>query len=307
MPCEPSQQHANAPTSYLIPMEASWTELATSVFTHSHDGIIVTDTRGRILEINKAFTVATGYSRSEVLGKNPRLLQSGQHGIGFYAELWKELRDKGVWRGEMVNRRKDGRIVTELLTISAVHTEEGRLSRYVGIFSDITELKERQRQLEQLAHFDGLTGLPNRVLLMDRMRHMLAWAERHYRQVAVCYLDLDGFKDINDRHGHHMGDKVLVEVARRLRSKIRNGDTVARLGGDEFVLLLAEPGTAEDVRATLGRMIKNLAKPIHENPSIVISASIGVAIFPADHGDPDTLLQHADQAMYRVKKAGRVT
>ncbi|MDR1994195.1 sensor domain-containing diguanylate cyclase [Azonexus sp.] len=293
-----------APGIHEMERDLSWAELVMGVFIHVHDGIIITDRQGQIVEVNNAFCTITGYSRDEVLGRNPRFLQSGTHDANFYAALWRALLANGVWRGEITNRRKDGRSVVELLTISAVHGSDGRTISYIGIFTDIMPLKVQQRELERLAYFDALTGLPNRRMLMDRLRQMLAWAERSARSVAVCYMDIDGFKAINDVQGHHTGDRVLVEVARRLEKALRKGDTVARLGGDEFALLLATPNTVVNVNGVLERILASVQQPIGDACTAVISASIGMTVFPTDHADAETLLRHADQAMYRAKNAG---
>ncbi len=284
--------------------DLSWAELVMGVFIHVRDGIIITDRQGRIVEVNNAFCTITGYSRDEVLGRDPRFLQSGAHDADFYAAMWRALLANGVWRGEIINRHKNGRSVVELLTISAVRGSNGHTISYIGIFTDITPLKAQQRELEQLAYFDALTGLPNRRMLMDRLRQLLAWAERSARSVAVCYLDIDGFKAINDGQGHHVGDRLLVEVAHRLEKALRKGDTVARLGGDEFVLLLAEVNAVDNVCGRLERILASVKQPVGGAPAAALSASIGMTVFPADAADAETLLHHADQAMYRAKNAG---
>lgn len=275
------------------------------VFSDSPNGMLVISPRGVILEVNAAFCKATGYLPAEVRGRTPAFLKSGVHGAEFHARLWQSLRDAGSWHGELVSRRKDGSLLTDFLTVGAVRNRVGRISHYICVFSDIAALKERQHRLERLAYFDPLTSLPNRRLLMDRLGQMCAAARRHGRQVAVCYLDIDGFKGINDRLGHHVGDRVLVDVATRLGREIRIGDTVARLGGDEFVIIFAEPGTVADIQAVLDRILDSLARAPVEHETAGVSVSIGVTIFPMDDGSPDTLLRHADKAMYQAKRSGR--
>ncbi len=276
-----------------------------SVFADAPSGMFITSPRGRILHVNPAFCAATGYHASEVCGRTPAFLRSGVRAPDFYTRLRQSLRETGVWRGELVSRRKDGSLMADLLTLGAVYDRAGRPARYIGVLTDISPLKEQQHRLERLAHFDSLTGLPNRTLLPDRLSQMRAAARRHGRQVAVCYLDIDGFKGINDSLGHHAGDRVLVEVARRLGREIRSGDTVARLGGDEFVLQFAEPGAMADIQAVLDRILDSLSRAQVGPGPAGISVSVGVTLFPMDDGCPDTLLRHADTAMYQAKRSGR--
>lgn len=232
-------------------------------------------------------------------------ISADAHGADFHARLLTHLRRTGIWLGELLTRCKGGSLVSDFLTVSAVRNRIGQLTHYIWVFSNIEALKAHQRRLEQLAYFDSLTGLPNRMLLMDRLGQMCSAARRHGRQFAVCYLDVDGFKAINDRLGHHIGDGVLVEVARRLSREVRSGDTVARLGGDEFVMLFAESGSVADIQAVLDRILDSLAAAPLERELAGLSASVGVTIFPMDEGCPDTLLRHADTAMYQAKRAGR--
>jgi len=280
--------------------------LAASVFQHSHEGIVLTDREARIIDVNDAFTRITGYSRHEVVGQNPRFLKSGHQDPTFYANLWQALEQRGFWQGEVWNRSKQGEVYPELLTISAVHDEQGGTSHYVGVFADISPLKSHEQQLERIAHYDALTQLPNRILLADRMQQALAQAKRAGHRVAVCYLDLDGFKAVNDTRGHAAGDELLTEVARRLKAWVREGDTVARLGGDEFVLLLLGLESVDQCEEILARVNHAIAEPVFlSGTPVSVSASIGVALFPDTDGDADTLLRYADQAMYGAKEAGK--
>jgi diguanylate cyclase (GGDEF)-like protein/PAS domain S-box-containing protein len=280
--------------------------LAASVFDNAHEGIMITDQSGRIIEVNSTFTELTGYTREEAIGSTPDLLKSGHHDAAFYLEMWAKIRVDGYWRGEIWNRKKTGEIFVEQLTISTVRNRDGEISHYVAIFSDITLIKQHQQRLEHLAHFDALTQLPNRMLLSDRLQLAKAQSERSGKQLAVCYLDLDNFKPINDEYGHSVGDYLLIDVAQRLKTCVRAGDTVARLGGDEFVLLI---GNLEDIREcdhAMARVINALAQPFRiSQRQVAISASIGVTLYPSDGADSDTLLRHADQAMYAAKQAGR--
>lgn len=281
--------------------------LAASVFDHAHEGIAITDADERIIAVNPTFTEVTGYTRDEVIGCSPRVLKSGRHDAAFYAEMWARLNSDGYWRGEIWNRRKDGTEYPELLTISAVRRPGGDVSHYVGVFSDISALKEHQFRLEQLAHFDALTQLPNRVLLADRMCQAMALARRNGTLLAVCYLDLDGFKPINDQYGHEFGDRLLVMVAERLAGHLRESDSAARLGGDEFALLLNGLQSRDECNRAIERLLQALSEPyrLGKARSIVISASVGITLYPDDNVDADTLLRHADQAMYLAKQSGR--
>ncbi|QQS53693.1 MAG: PAS domain S-box protein [Candidatus Competibacteraceae bacterium] len=279
--------------------------LAASVFKHAHEGIIVTDASGTIIEVNDAFSMLTGYSRDEALGQNPRFLQSGRHDPEFYAILWQDLIDKGLWTGELWNRKKNGELYAEMASISAVHDEAGRVTHYVNIFADITELKNSQHRLEKLAYHDPLTQLPNRALLADRLQLAIAQAKRQKTFLAVCYLDLDGFKSVNDTLGHAVGDQLLVAVAERLRTCVRGSDTVSRLGGDEFVVLFGGLNSVEECQGAVTRLLNALATPhVFGDHVLTVTASIGVVLHSLDDNDADTLLRHADQAMYLAKQAG---
>jgi len=281
-------------------------QLAAGVFEHAQEGILITDAEGNIIDVNDTFMTLTGYRREEILGRNPRFLSSGQNGAEFYRTMWKSLTDKGVWRGEIVNRRKDGSLYVQQTSISAVHDEQGRTRHFIGLSSDITALRNSQTQLEQMAYFDALTGLPNRRMLSDRLHQAIAQAQRGDRLLAVCYLDLDDFKPINDSFGHAAGDALLIEAAQRLTSNVRAGDTVSRLGGDEFVVLLGDLEHFDECEGALDRIRKALIKPFMlRDGEARVSASMGVTLYPMDGADPDTLIRHADQAMYQAKQGGR--
>ena len=231
-------------------------QLAASVFDHAREGITITDAHGTIVDINEAFTRITGYSREEAIGKNPRFLSSGRQDKAFYDAMWRGLIEQGHWSGEVWNRRRDSEVFAELLTISSVRDAAGSVLQYVGLFSDITERKEYELQLAHMAHFDVLTNLPNRVLLADRLRQAMFQAHRRGQKLAVAYLDLDGFKAINDLHGHQTGDQVLITLTHRMKEALREGDTLARLGGDEFVAVLID---LEDTSACLPLINRLLA------------------------------------------------
>ena len=282
-------------------------QLAASVFSHAREGIIITDVKGSIIDINEAFTRITGYGREEVLGQSPRILKSGRQDKAFYDVMWRDLTEHGHWSGEIWNRRQDGETYAELLTISSVRDAAGVVQQYVGLFSDITAIKQHQSQLEHIAHFDALTSLPNRVLLADRLQQAMAQAQRREHHLAVVYLDLDGFKAINDRHGHDAGDQVLITLAQRMKQVLREGDSLARLGGDEFVAVLIDLEDQSSSRTMLTRLLAACAQSIQVGEhSLQVSASLGVTFYPQEQEiDADQLLRQADQAMYQAKLAGK--
>ncbi|OYU44464.1 MAG: hypothetical protein CFE44_12815, partial [Burkholderiales bacterium PBB4] len=282
-------------------------QLAASVFTHAREGIMITEVDGTILDVNETFTRITGYTRAEVLGRNPRLLNSGQQDQVFYAHLWSDLQRKGYWTGEVWNRRKNGEVFAEMQTISAVRDAKGTTQSYVALFSDITSIKENQRKLEHMAHFDALTNLPNRVLLGDRLHQAMALAQRRGKRLAVAYLDVDGFKAVNDLHGHDVGDRLLVALSGKLKQVLRDGDTLARMGGDEFVVVLVDLDDVPTTGPLLSRLLGAAAQPLQVGSELLqVSASLGVTFYPqAEEVDGEQLLRQADQAMYQAKQAGK--
>jgi len=279
--------------------------LTAKVFEQGREGIAITDAERNILSINKAFTEITGYSEAEVLGRNPRLLSSGRQDADFFRAMWQAIDSQGSWAGEIWNRRKDGSVYPEWLSISRVVDADGATSHYIGIFSDITQHKAADEHIHWLAHFDTLTGLPNRALLADRSKHALSLAQRSGESLALMFLDLDHFKNINDSLGHRIGDALLIEVAKRLRTLVRAQDTVARPGGDEFILILPETD-AGGAAHLAEKLIEAAVQPYQvEQYELTVSASIGIAIYPDDGTDIDALLKCADTAMYSAKRAGR--
>ncbi|MDT8438576.1 MAG: EAL domain-containing protein [Wenzhouxiangellaceae bacterium] len=280
-------------------------DLAAHIFETGNEAIIVTDARQRIIMVNRCFTETTGYTEDEVLGQTPALLQSGRHDADFYREMFETLASRGVWEGEVWNRRKHGEIYPQWLRISRILDSRGELCNYVSISRDITERKRDEEHIHNLAFFDPLTGLPNRELIRDRARQLIAQADRHPEPFALCFLDLDEFKQVNDAFGHRQGDRLLVEIAARLRKELRDNDTVGRIGGDEFVLLL--PGIhGENAPKRLQSLLKRLTRPVDLGTRRVsVSGSIGIAMFPEDGGQFDDLLRAADTAMYQAKHAGR--
>jgi len=281
-------------------------KLAASVFTYAREGIMITNASGEIVEVNDTFSLITGYSYKEVVGHNPRVLKSGRQGEFFYKQMWHSLLEKGHWYGEISNRRKSGEVYIQMTSISAIYDENGVVQSYVALFTDITTMKEHEKQLEYIAHYDALTSLPNRVLFADRLRQAMVQTERRKKELAVVYLDLDGFKVINDQYGHHVGDELLVTIAGRMEEALRQSDTISRLGGDEFVAVLADLNNQDECTPILERLLKATSEPVVINNHIIqVSSSIGVTLYPKDGVDADQLLRHADLAMYQSKQAGK--
>ena len=280
--------------------------LAASVFTFAREGIMITDARGHIIDVNTTFINTTGYQRHEVLGKTPHILYSDRHSTDFYLSMWQELIRRKYWHGEIWNRRKNGEVHAEMLTISAVVDARGDTQQYVALFSDIAALKEQEHQLQKVAHYDVLTGLPNRALLADRLQQSMAQAQRQQQQ-AVLYLDLDDFKSVNDNYGHDAGDRLLIELATRMKQCLREGDTIARMGGDEFVIILLDLESTAAGTPILIRLLTAASQPVLLGEvTLQVSASIGVTFYPQEHHvDADQLLRQADQAMYQAKLEGK--
>ena len=278
--------------------------LYSMVFEYTSDAIMITDTENNIIAVNPAFTKITGYSPEEAIGKNPRILSSGQQSPEFYKELFDSLKASDQWQGEIWNRRKDGELYGEWLTISRVRNKQGQINNHIAIFSDITRRKRMAERNEYLAHHDALTGLGNRLLLEDRIKSALLQARRDHKLTAVLYLDLDRFKQINDTLGHDIGDVLLREVAKRLSACVRGVDSVLRLGGDEFVLV-QNIRDENDVRLLANKALAALAKPFMiEKHQLDISCSIGICIASSDKAEPLSLINNADRAMYQAKHQG---
>ncbi|WP_052501708.1 GGDEF domain-containing protein [Thiomicrospira microaerophila] len=282
--------------------------LLASVFENSYAGIMITNAENQIIRVNRAFVEITGYSAAEAVGKNPGFLSSNRHQQGFYQTMWEKLHQADFWRGEVWNRRKEGEVYAEMLSISLIRNDQNQPKYYIGVFSDISTVKEGEAELIRLAHYDALTGLPNRRLLSDRIKQGLAQITRNQQHLALCFLDLDNFKPVNDTYGHQAGDEVLIEVARRLKADVRQSDSLARLGGDEFVLLMVDIENQQAVEALLARVIEHIERPIKlesERAEVRISVSCGVVIYPQAGLDESDLLHTADALMYQAKKAGK--
>ena len=297
--------------SAVIERKASLESLRRSAaaFESTRDGVIITDLEPRIVAVNRAYTEITGYSEVESLGRNPNLIRSGHQDASFYSEMWQSLTDKGHWQGEIWNRRKSGEVYPQWLTISTVRDDHGEPRNYVGVMTDISQLKRSEAELERLAHYDPLTQLPNRALVRLRLEHAIDQAGRNDHSIAVLFVDLDRFKNVNDSFGHPVGDELLVAIAQRLKSRLRSEDTLARLGGDEFLLVLEhvhEPSEAGQVAQTL---INLLDDPfvLSGGQEVYIGSSVGISLYPQDSRSTTELIQHADAAMYQAKAHGRNT
>ncbi|MDD5390135.1 MAG: EAL domain-containing protein [Gallionellaceae bacterium] len=280
-----------------------------AVFESTRDGVLITDLGPRIVAINRAYSEITGYSEAEVLGNNPSILQSGRHDRAFYQALWASVSETGHWQGEIWNRRKNGEIYPQWLSISTVRDEWGEACNYVGVFTDMSQIRQSEERLDHLAHYDPLTDLPNRLLVQSRLQHAIERAERHDYRVAALYIDLDRFKTVNDSLGHPIGDELLAALARRLSSRLREEDTLARLGGDEFLLVLEFVAQPEHAAAVAQSLIDQLVVPFNlpSGHEVFVGVSIGISLFPDDAETVTELIQHADVAMYQAKQRGRNT
>jgi diguanylate cyclase (GGDEF)-like protein/PAS domain S-box-containing protein len=280
--------------------------LASLVYEHSSEAMMVCDPTGRIIAVNPAFSRITGYELAEVAGRDPRMLYSGRQPDSFHDAIWAALRRRGHWQGNVWCRRKDGSEYVERLVVNAIRDNDGTITRFVALFSDVTKQKRAAELIWRQANFDTLTGLPNRQLFMDRLKQEIRRALRQKETLALMFIDLDRFKEVNDTLGHNIGDALLVEAAQRLRARLRDTDTVSRLGGDEFTLILPGLRGQDDADKVAAGLLELLAQPFRlQEEQIYVSASIGLTFCPDDGRDPSLLLKQADQAMYAAKRAGR--
>jgi diguanylate cyclase (GGDEF)-like protein/PAS domain S-box-containing protein len=281
-------------------------QLAAMVYQNTSEGMMIVDANNCIIAINPAFTEITGFTREEAVGQDPKFLSSGRQPAKFYQDMWRAINTSGQWQGEIWNRHKNDEVYVEWLTINTIYGTNDEVVRRVGLFSDITQKKEDEELIWTQANFDPLTGLPNRRMFHDRLQQEIRKAHRAHLPLALMFLDLDHFKEINDTLGHGMGDQLLKEVTQRLSHCLRETDTVARLGGDEFIIILNELDKLDSTERVAQEILQKLAEPYQlEDENVYISASIGITLFPTDAGDADTLLKNADQAMYAAKTAGR--
>ncbi|UGA56700.1 sensor domain-containing protein [Vibrio sp. VB16] len=281
--------------------------VAATVFENSIEGVIISNRDGMIIYVNKAFCEITGYQELEAIGRNPRFLKSGRHEKSFYREIWKDLFNQGQWKGEIWNRRKNGEIFPELSTISVVYDDKRNICNYVAVFSDISQQKQQENDLQHMAYHDPLTDLPNRTKLTNQIKQEIYHAKRNQELFATIFIDIDHFKHVNDSYGHLVGDEVLCEIASRLKGILREVDTVSRIGGDEFVLLLPAIADLESISIIAPKIMSIFDKPIglDKTDSIRLTGSMGIALYPQDGEDSDLLLSNSDAAMYRAKKTGR--
>lgn len=276
------------------------------VYRNSTDAMTVSNADGVIINVNPAFTRLTGYTPEETIGKTHKILSSGLQDEGFYRAMWQAINTAGHWQVETINRRKNGEIYVEWLTINTIFNDDGSVHRRIVQFSDITKKKETEALIWKQANFDTLTKLPNRSMFVDRMKQSIKQAHRNRLRLALMFIDLDRFKEINDTLGHSIGDKLLMIASERISSCVRETDSVARLGGDEFTVTLGELESLQSVNRIAQKILDELAKPFHlGNELVFISASIGITFYPKDGADIDTLLKNSDQAMYSAKHQGR--
>jgi len=280
--------------------------LSATVLEHIADGVMVLDITGRIVAINPAFTRITGYTEEEAVGRESSLTRGRLQDEAFYQKLWRELDDTGFWRGEIWDTHRDGEAYLEALTVSAVPGDDGAITHYVAVFSDITQARKSQNQLDHLAHHDALTALPNRLLYHDRLRHAMTRAQRDGQQLAVLFIDLDRFKNVNDTLGHHVGDELLKQAASSLAGCLREGDTLARLGGDEFIVLLEDIGGVPGATRVAAKLIAMFEQPFMvAGYELFVTGSVGISLYPQDAQDMHMLIRNADVAMYQAKARGR--
>jgi len=281
-------------------------QLSAKVLENISEGVIIADEKGSILSVNPAFEIVTGYSEEEVLGKNPSMFQSGIHGPEFYKVMWEEIYSTGKWKGEIWNKKKNGEVYPEWLTISSITDQDGKITNFVAVFSDLTGRKHTEDKLRKLAHYDTLTGVANRYSLNTRLESLIQTALKYKQQLAILFLDLDRFKHINDTLGHSYGDMLLKEVSLRLKGLIKNKDIIARLGGDEFVIVLTNIKHPKEAVHVAEDIIHSLARSflLHQH-EVYISTSIGISFFPLDGLTMEALLRNADKAMYKAKSSGK--
>lgn len=280
-----------------------------AVFEATRDGVFITDLTPKIVAVNPAFTTITGYSKQDVMGKNPKILGSHRHNKEFFRKLWHYFSLTGHWQGEILNRRKNGELYPQWLTISIIKDEQQNHKHYVGVFTDISQLKQSQNQLEHLAHYDPLTKLPNRLLIQSRLNHALEQANRHNHSLGVLFVDLDNFKTVNDSLGHPVGDELLNQVAIRMSTRLREEDSLGRLGGDEFLILIEQMNKPRDAVDVALSLLDRLQQPfvLSGGQEVFVGCSIGISLFPDDASSVTELIQHADSAMYLAKQEGRNT
>ena len=281
-------------------------EMSSAVLQHTMDGVVITDAHNHIIQMNDAALQITGYDRENIIGKNPRILKSGNHDKQFYQKMWDQLHDEGCWQGEITNRKKNGEIYIEWLSINTIKDSQGNIENFIAVFSDVTHQRKDAQQQAFLATHDPLTGLSNRILLNDRLEHAIEHAKRFEKHISLIFCDLDNFKPINDTYGHTVGDEILKRVGSYLKELLRKEDTICRFGGDEFVILIEELESFHYLESILKRINQLASMPcIIDGNSISVGMSIGASVYPYDGTSSELLIEAADQAMYRAKKSGK--
>lgn len=276
------------------------------VFEHTAEGIVITDLEHNILSVNDAFTTITGYSKEEAIGNTPSMLRSDRHDNDFYDSLWADVLNKGIWKGEIWNKKKDGTIYPEWITISPIYDDNNKIIQYVGVFSDFSLIKEQQQLLKKMAHSDSLTSLPNRTAFYEQLEFSIKSHKRKKQSLAVMFVDLDHFKEVNDEYGHDSGDRVLIQVSNRLKNACRESDSVARLGGDEFIIALYDIKSNEDLEKLAANILDKLNDTIEvDGNKHHLGASIGISIYPQNAKTTQELIKTADIAMYKAKSNGK--
>jgi len=281
-------------------------KLMGKVFENAEEGVMITDSEVNILNVNQAFEKVTQYTKEEALGRKPDLLHSGNQDQGFYERMWNEILSEGRWQGEIWNRRKNNEIYPEWLSITAVFDDNKDISHYIGIFSDVSTESEGDERLYHLAHYDSLCNLPNRLLFYDRLRQSLSRSKRNDQKIAVMFMDLDGFKTVNDNYGHTVGDDLLRKVSERVVATLRESDTIARIGGDEFTLIITDIEDTASVSNIAMKILATIEEPyVMDGHEFNISASIGISLSPINSSEGNMLVKQADIAMYKAKKEGK--
>jgi len=280
--------------------------LQAAALNSAANGIVITDKTSKIIWSNRAFSNLTGYEPDEIIGKNPNILKSGLHDAGFYNQLWNTIEAGKVWHGELTNKRKNGSLYVEEMTITPVKNSDGQITHFIAIKQDISERALAKQRLQYMATHDILTGLPNRALFYEKLKHALANAKRMKSRLGVMYLDMDGFKATNDAFGHQVGDKLLKAIAKRLNGSIRESDTVCRMGGDEFTVCLENLSNLADAEVVAQKLVTAMVEPFEiEGHTIKLSTSVGVSIYPDDGSEAEDLLGKADSALYDIKNRGK--
>ena len=290
----------------LVTQEQQQLRLLSAAMNSATNAMYIAERDGTIVWFNQGLSLFSGYSYDEIMNRNPRMFSSGEHDKAFWKEMWQTVLKGGAWRGDVVNRRKDGSLFNVVQNITPLYNHQGELTHFLAVQQDVSEKKELEREIQYLAYHDVLTGLPNRVLFQDRVQQAISQAKRDKTQFALLFIDLDGFKDVNDKHGHAAGDRLLQMVAERLRGCVREGDTVARLAGDEFTVLFRDVSEVKGLERLARKILDSVSQPYNLGEcNATVTASIGISLYPKHAAGVEQLLVYADEAMYRAKQAGK--